>query len=95
VFEIGAVYFSMRIPRKRSVSGFKDTLGCPYIDSSTIAKTLGVAGYGDFLASSLGGLFGQMQLKLATPAKILVVTLRPQEAGINQTSCRSHSKCGW
>lgn len=35
-----------------------------FIDSSTIAKTLGVVGYDDYLASSVGGLFGQMQTAL-------------------------------
>lgn len=35
-----------------------------FIDSATIAKTLGVAGYDDFLASSVGGLFCQMQTAL-------------------------------
>lgn len=35
-----------------------------FIDSSTIAKTLGVVGYDDYLTSSVGGLFGQMQTAL-------------------------------
>lgn len=39
-----------------------------FIDSSTIAKTLGVAGYDDYLASSVGGLFGQMQIALSAMA---------------------------
>lgn len=41
-----------------------------FIDSSTIARTLNVAGYDDYLASSVGGLFGQMQSALnAMPQK--------------------------
>ena len=35
-----------------------------FIDSSTIAKTLGVSGYDDYLAASVGGLLGQMQIAL-------------------------------
>jgi hypothetical protein len=35
-----------------------------FIDSSTIARTLGVIGYDDYLASSVGALFGQMQIAL-------------------------------
>jgi hypothetical protein len=39
-----------------------------FIDSSTIATTLGVVGYDDYLASSVGGLFGQMQIALSAMA---------------------------
>jgi hypothetical protein len=35
-----------------------------FIDSSTIAKTLGVVGYDAYLTSSVGGLFSQMQTAL-------------------------------
>ncbi len=36
-----------------------------FIDSSTIAKTLGVAGFDDYLASSVGRLFSHMQTTLS------------------------------
>lgn len=40
-----------------------------FVDSSTIAKTLGVSGYDDYLASTVGGLLSQMQTALsAMPA---------------------------
>ncbi|HAT30685.1 MAG TPA: nucleotidyl transferase AbiEii/AbiGii toxin family protein [Janthinobacterium sp.] len=35
-----------------------------FVDSSTIAKTLGAPGYDDYLASSVGALFSQMQTAL-------------------------------
>lgn len=35
-----------------------------FIDASTIARTLNLAGYDDYLASSVGGLFSQMQSAL-------------------------------
>lgn len=49
-----------------------------FIDSSTIAKTLGVVGYDDYLASSVGGLFGQMQTALnAMPVAATAQTAIP------------------
>lgn len=35
-----------------------------FVDASTIARTLGVGGYDDYLVASVGGLFGQMQIAL-------------------------------
>ncbi|HEX8615246.1 MAG TPA: nucleotidyl transferase AbiEii/AbiGii toxin family protein [Telluria sp.] len=49
-----------------------------FIDASTIARTLDVAGYDDYLASSVGGLFGQMQSALtAMPLEALPQTTDP------------------
>ncbi|NHZ88166.1 hypothetical protein F2P45_03875 [Massilia sp. CCM 8733] len=49
-----------QIPQIVKSEAFKAQL-MRFIDSSTIARTLSVAGYDDYLASSVGGLFGQMQ----------------------------------
>lgn len=52
-----------QIPQIVKSSEFKAQM-TRFIDSSTVAKTLGVAGYDDFLASSVGGLFCQLQTAL-------------------------------
>ena len=49
-----------------------------FIDSSTIARTLGVVGYDDYLASSVGGLFGQMQIALNAMAVAVTAQSRHQ-----------------
>lgn len=56
-----------------------------FIDSSTIAKTLGVVGYDDYLASSVSGLFGQMQTALnampvAVTAQAAIPAAQPKTA---------------
>ena len=49
-----------------------------FIDSSTIARTLDAVGYDDYLASSAGGLFGQMQTALnAMPVAIAAQAVIP------------------
>jgi len=55
-----------------------------FIDSSTIAKTLGVVGYDDYLASSVGGLLGQMQIALNAMA--VAVTAQSSHQGANRLS---------
>lgn len=49
-----------------------------FVDSSTIARTLGVVGYDDYLGASVGGLFGQMQIALTDVACARVATLEDE-----------------
>ena len=66
-----------QMPQIVKSRGFKAQM-TRFIDSSTIAKTLGVAGYDDYLASSVGGLLGQMQIALNAMAGAVTAQSRHQ-----------------
>ncbi len=50
-----------------------------FIDSSTIARTLSVVGYDDYLGMSVGGLFGQMQIALSAIDVVAAAQSRHEE----------------
>ncbi|MDY7579934.1 nucleotidyl transferase AbiEii/AbiGii toxin family protein [Herbaspirillum sp. RTI4] len=63
-----------QIPQIVKSPEFKDQMR-RFIDSSTVAKTLDVVGYDDYLASSVSSLFRQMQIALN--AMPVVVATQP------------------
>lgn len=65
-----------RLPELAASREFKDQM-TRFIDASTVARTLAVDGYTDYLVASVGGLFSEMQEALDRPLQESTTARQP------------------